>query len=86
MTNLVLFINMNASFNFTQKRTGLLQSTREFLVLIILNLSNICYRVLDFGNVFLKYRTYVDNSSSVFPLMKEANNAKYIGLESYFVT
>ena len=39
---------------------------------------NICQRVLDSGNLYLKHRTCVGNCSSVFPLMKEAYTGKYI--------
>ena len=44
-------------------------------------IKNIYQRVLDSGNAYLKHRTCVDNCSSVFPLMKESYNGKYIELD-----
>ena len=42
---------------------------------------NICKRVLECGNVYLKHRTYIDNCATTFPLMKEAYDGMYIELD-----
>ena len=38
-------------------------------------------RLLDASDKYLKHRTYVDNCTSVFPLMKEAYTGKFIELD-----
>ena len=42
---------------------------------------DICQKILDTGNAYLKHRTYVDNVSSVFPEMKSTYDGKYIELD-----
>ena len=42
---------------------------------------DICKRVLECGNAYLKHRTYVDNCATTFPLMKEAYDGMYIELD-----
>ena len=65
--------------------SGAFEKDRYNFLILIINyfepVKNICQRVLDSGNVYLKYRTYVDNCSSVFLLMKKAYNEKYNELD-----
>ena len=42
---------------------------------------DICQKILDTGNAYLKHRTYVDNVSSVFPEMKSTYDGKCIELD-----
>ena len=45
------------------------------------SVKDICQKILDIGNAYLKYRTYVDNVSSVFPEKKSNYDGKYIELD-----
>ena len=73
------FIDTSRSLKHTQKRMAHLQNTRELLELI--KVKDICKRVLECCNAYLKHRTYVDNCATASPLMKEAYDGMYIELD-----
>ena len=73
-----IFINESVLESYT-KKDGTAVECKSFTRVDYLEpIKNICERVLDSGNSYLKHITCVDNCSSVFPLMKEAYNGKYI--------
>ena len=57
-------VSKNASLNHTQKKTGLLQSTRVTRLDYFQLVKNIWERVLNPGNAYLKHGIYVDNCPS----------------------
>ena len=67
--------------SYTRKDGTPAEYKRVTRVNFLESIKNICQRVLDSGNAYLKHRMYFNNCSSVFPLMKEGYNGKYIDLD-----
>ena len=62
--------SMNVLWNHIQRRMGHPANIRVARVDYHEPVKNICKKLLETGDTYLKHRTYVDNVSTVFPERK----------------